>query len=209
MSPVRFSGARRAVWSCAGVLDWTRACGVVGFTDVICGSCAAVEELAARDALIASLREENEALRVKVAALAEIAFGGSERRGAKGSDSDEELRGLGDEGPRDEGEAGEEGAPGAACDADADADGTEGGGGPAGTKRGVSVGGRRVMDGAVTIISRCESSSATSVTTSAAAGLVERPMSRSPVTRSRARSPGGWWSIGSSTAASAIGTCHL
>jgi len=33
---------------------------------VVCAACPAVEELTARDTLIASLREENEALRVKV-----------------------------------------------------------------------------------------------------------------------------------------------
>lgn len=74
-------------------------------TDVICGSCPVVEELAAADALVASLREENaslreanESLRVKVAALVEIAFGGSERRGANNRpDAQERLGDLGDD----------------------------------------------------------------------------------------------------------------
>ena len=99
---------------------WTRHCGVVSFTDVICGACPAVEELAARGTLIASLREENEALRVKVAALAEIAFGGSERRGGKGRDADEEL---GDRDDDSSGADGDLGAPGPVTNDSADAEG--------------------------------------------------------------------------------------
>jgi len=79
----------------------------------MCWASPAVEELAARDALIASLREENEALRVKVATLAEIAFRGSERRANKGGDADEEL------GERDDdssGANGDLGAPGLVTD---------------------------------------------------------------------------------------------
>jgi hypothetical protein len=53
--------------------------------------------LAARDVPIVSLREENDRLRAKVAMLAEIAFGGSERRRAKGHNSDEGVRDLGDD----------------------------------------------------------------------------------------------------------------
>jgi len=76
---------------------------------VICWACPAVEELAARDTLIASLPEENEALRVKVATLAEIAFRGSERRANKGRDADEEL---GDRDDDSSGADGDLGAPG-------------------------------------------------------------------------------------------------
>jgi hypothetical protein len=52
--------------------DWTREARVCSFTGVLCATCPAIEELTARDTLIASLREENEALRAKVAALAEM-----------------------------------------------------------------------------------------------------------------------------------------
>jgi len=74
--------------------DPARQARVCSFTGVLCATCPAIEELTAKDAVIAALGEENEALRVKVAALAEIAFGGSERRGGKGRDADEELGDL-------------------------------------------------------------------------------------------------------------------
>ena len=109
------------------------------------------EELAAADALVGSLREENEALRVKVAALVEIAFGGSERRGADNRpDAEEGLGGLGDDCPDEEREAtgpvGEDGP----CDGT----GSDGGGGGAGRggerrrgqRRGVAGHGRRRYD---------------------------------------------------------------
>jgi len=70
---------------------------------VACATCPAIEELTAKDAVIAALGEGNEAPRVKVAALAEIAFGGSERRGGKERDADEEL------GDRDDDSSGPDG----------------------------------------------------------------------------------------------------
>ncbi|MCL5445477.1 MAG: hypothetical protein M1121_05405 [Actinobacteria bacterium] len=64
-----------------------------------------IEELAARDASLAALKEENDALRAKVAALAEIAFGGSERRGGTGREGDRDLEDLDDEYSAGEGDA--------------------------------------------------------------------------------------------------------
>jgi len=122
---------------------WTRHCRVVSFTAVICAACPAVEELAARDTLIASLREENEALRVKVAALAEIAFGGSERRGGKGRDADEEL---GDRDDDSSGAEGDLGAPGPVTDDGADGEGATGRKRRRGQRRGAAGHGRRRYD---------------------------------------------------------------
>ncbi len=55
------------------------------------------EELAAKDAAISVLREENDVLQAKLAALAQIAFGGSERRSSAGRDDDAGLGDLNDE----------------------------------------------------------------------------------------------------------------
>ena len=67
----------------------------------------AFEELAAKDAALAALHEENDVLRAKMAALAEMAFGGSERRGAQGRDGEGGLGDL-DDGCSGGGEDGEE-----------------------------------------------------------------------------------------------------
>jgi len=80
-----------------------------------------IEELVAKDAAFGALKEENDVLRAKVAALAEIAFGGSERRGGTGRDDDGDLGDLGDECLG--GEGGEE-SPGPAEGSDGEAGGT-------------------------------------------------------------------------------------
>jgi len=110
---------------------------------VLCATCPAIEELTARDTLIASLREENEALRAKVAALAEIAFGGSERRGGKGRDADEEL---GDRDDDSSGAEGDLGAPGPVTDDGADGEGATGRKRRRGQRRGAAGHGRRRYD---------------------------------------------------------------
>jgi len=73
-------------------VDWTREARVCSFTGVVCATCPAIEELAAKDAVIAGLQEDNDALRAKVAALAEIAFGGSERRSGQSGARRRRLR---------------------------------------------------------------------------------------------------------------------
>ena len=75
---------------------------------VVCETCPAIEQLAARDELIESLQGENAALRAKVAALAEIAFPHSERKDRAPGDDD--LAG-GDEVPGDDEPAGDAGEP--------------------------------------------------------------------------------------------------
>jgi len=110
---------------------------------VACATCPAIEELTAKDTLIASLREENEALRAKVAALAEIAFGGSERRGGKGRDADEEL---GDRDDDSSGAEGDLGAPGPVTDDSADGEGATGRKRRRGQRRGAAGHGRRRYD---------------------------------------------------------------
>jgi len=112
--------------------DPAREARVCSFTGVVCAACPAIEELTARDTLIASLREGNEALRVKVAALAEIAFGGSERRGGKGRDADEELGDRDDDssGADSSGAEGDLRAPGPVTDDSADGEGAAGSGWP-------------------------------------------------------------------------------
>ncbi len=102
--------------------DWTRSAEAGSFTDVLCASCPVIEELAAKDASLAALQEENDVLRAKAAALAEIAFGGSERRGGTGRDDDGDLGDLGDECSGGEGDAGEPPRP--AEDSDSEAGGT-------------------------------------------------------------------------------------
>ena len=84
--------------------DWTRESELCSFTGVVCASCPAMEGLAAKDAAIAALQEkltvlgeENDALRAKVAALGEIAFGGSERHGGPRRDDDGALGDLDDD----------------------------------------------------------------------------------------------------------------
>jgi len=133
----------------------TRRIGLVAFVDVICGSCPAVEELAARVALVVSLREENDALRVKVkvAALAEIAFGGSGRHGGRGHDS---LGDLGDRGDESSGADRDGKAPGLVADDSADADADADADGASGKRRRGQRRGRRATAVAVTIISGCE-----------------------------------------------------
>jgi transposase len=115
---------------------------------VVCATCPAIEELTARDALIAALGEGNEALRVKVAALAEIAFGGSERRGGKGRDADEELGDRDDDssGADSSGAEGDLRAPGPVTDDGADGEGATGRKRRRGQRRGAAGHGRRRYD---------------------------------------------------------------
>lgn len=123
--------------------DWTREARVCSFTGVLCATCPAIEELTAKDAVIAALGEENEVLRAKVAALAEIAFGGSERRGGKGRDADEEL---GDRDDDSSGAEGDLGAPGPVTDDGADGEGATGRKRRRGQRRGAAGHGRRRYD---------------------------------------------------------------
>lgn len=123
--------------------DWTREARVCSFTSVLCATCPAIEELTAKDAVIAALGEENEVLRAKVAALAEIAFGGSERRGGKGRDAQEEL---GDRDDDSSGAEGDLGAPGPVTDDGTDGEGATGRKRRRGQRRGAAGHGRRRYD---------------------------------------------------------------
>jgi transposase len=111
---------------------------------VLCASCPATEELAAKDASLVALQEENDVLRAKVAALAEIAFGGSERRGGAGRDEDRDLDDLDDDCSAGEGDAGE--PPGPAPGNDGEAGGTRGGTRRRGQRHGAPGHGRRRYD---------------------------------------------------------------
>ena len=164
---------------------------------VLCASCPAIEELAAKDARLVALQEENDVLRAKVAALVEIAFGGSERRGGAGRAEDGDLDDLDDDCSPGEGDAGEPSGP--ASDSEAEADDEAGGTRRRGQRRGAPGHGRcRYGHLGVKVAS-------TSWTrTSAAVRAVARPTSRSPATRSRARSLGVSWSTASSIAGGAI-----
>jgi len=103
-----------------------------------------IEELAAKDTSLAALQEENDVLRAKVAALAEIAFGGSERRGGTGRDDDGDLGDLDDECSGGEEDAGE--PPGPAAGSDAEAGSEAGGTRRRGQRRGAPGHGRGRYD---------------------------------------------------------------
>lgn len=120
--------------------DWTRSAEAGSFIDVLCASCPVIEELAAKNASLAALQEENDVLRAKAAALAEIAFGGSERRGGTGRDNDGNLDDLDDECSGGEGDAGDPPGPAAGSDGEA------GGARRRGQQRGAPGHGRRRYD---------------------------------------------------------------
>ena len=111
---------------------------------MLCASCPAIEELAGKDASLAALQEENDVLRGKVAALAEIAFGGSERRGTTGRDDDRDLGDLDDECSAGEGDAGE--PPGSTAGSDGEAGSEAGGARRRGQRRGAPGHGRGRYD---------------------------------------------------------------
>lgn len=83
-------------------------------------------------------------LRAKVAALAEIAFGGSERRGGAGRDDDGDLDDLDDHCPAGEGDAGK--PPGPVAGSDGEVGGAAGGKRRRGQRHGAPGHGRRRYD---------------------------------------------------------------
>lgn len=111
---------------------------------MLCASCPATEELAVKDAGLSALQEENDLLRAKVAALAEIAFGGSERRGGTGRDDDCDPGDVDDDCSADEGDARE--PPGPAAGSDAGTGGVARGTRRRGQRHGARGHGRRRYD---------------------------------------------------------------
>jgi hypothetical protein len=126
--------------------DPAREARVCSFTGVVCATCPAIEELTAKDAAIAALGEENDALRAKVAALAEIAFGGSERRGDQGRDDAGDLEDLDDDVPGDGAGPGDAPGPSSGAGGDESGDGAQGAKGRRGQQRGSRGHGRRRYD---------------------------------------------------------------